>query len=242
MVNDIYRAIKQYAELEPEVILNKEQKLVDSPIVQEFVEESNEQITVKNPNTVAVVSSEIITLEVLEKQVAKCFECELHKGRTNTVFGEGNPNADLMFVGEGPGAEEDKQGLPFVGRAGSLLTDIIKAMGYSREEVYIANIVKCRPPSNRVPAEVEARTCLPFLKKQIDLIAPKVIVALGATAATYLLNLSHGTTIKSLRENVHDYNNIPVYVTYHPAALLRNPEYKRPTWEDMKLVMQFLKK
>ena len=161
------------------------------------------------------------TLEQLDNLINKCTSCKLHEGRNKFVFGSGNPNADVMVVGEGPGAEEDKQGLPFVGRAGKLLTDILKAIKFERDDVYIANIVKCRPPDNRTPLPDEMDTCLPYLKKQIEIIKPKVILCLGLTAARGLLKKRDSLT--SMRGKVFEFENIKVMVTYHPAALLRNP-------------------
>lgn len=171
------------------------------------------------------------SLDQLNKLICNCTKCNLHKGRNNFVFGSGNPNAKVMVIGEGPGAEEDKQGLPFVGRAGQLLTDILKAIKFSRDEVYIANIVKCRPPDNRTPLPDEMDTCLPYLIKQIDLIRPKMILCLGLTAAKGLLKKKDSLT--KLRGEVFDYDGIKVMVTFHPAALLRNPNWKRDCWIDV---------
>ncbi len=171
------------------------------------------------------------SLEELNKLICNCTKCNLHKGRTNFVFGSGNPNAKVMVIGEGPGAEEDKQGLPFVGRAGQLLTDILKAIKFSREEVFIGNIVKCRPPDNRTPLPEEMETCIPYLKKQIDLIKPKMILCLGLTAAKGLLKKKDSLT--SMRGQVFDYEGIKVMVTFHPAALLRNPNWKKDCWIDV---------
>ncbi len=171
------------------------------------------------------------TLEQLEGLINQCTACKLHEGRNKFVFGNGNPNADVMVVGEGPGVEEDKQGLPFVGRAGKLLTDILKAIKFERDDVFIANIVKCRPPDNRTPLPDEMDTCLPYLKKQIEIIKPKVILCLGLTAAKGLLKKRDSLT--SMRGKVFEFENIKVMVTYHPAALLRNPNWKRPCWEDL---------
>ncbi len=165
------------------------------------------------------------TLEQLNKMICNCTKCVLHKGRNKFVFGSGNPNAKVMVIGEGPGAEEDKQGLPFVGRAGQLLTDILKAIKFSREEVYIGNIVKCRPPDNRTPLPAEMDTCLPYLKKQIELIQPKLILCLGLTAAKGLLKKKDSLT--SLRGQVFEYEGIKTMVTFHPAALLRNPKLEK---------------
>jgi len=180
------------------------------------------------------------TLDELETKINNCTNCVLHKGRNKFVFGSGNPNADVMVVGEGPGAEEDKQGLPFVGRAGKLLTDILKAINFERDDVYIANIVKCRPPDNRTPLPDEMETCLPYLKKQIELIKPKLILCLGLTAAKGLLNKRDSLT--SMRGKVFEFENAKVMITYHPAALLRNPNWKRPCWEDLQKFKQLYDK
>ena len=170
-------------------------------------------------------------LEQLNKLICDCTKCTLHKGRNNFVFGSGNPNAKVMVIGEGPGAEEDKQGLPFVGRAGKLLTNILKAIKFSREEVFIGNIVKCRPPDNRTPTSDEMDTCIPYLKKQIQLIKPQLILCLGLTAAKGLLKRKESLT--NLRGQVFDYDGIKVMVTFHPAALLRNPNWKKDCWIDV---------
>ena len=177
-----------------------------------------------------------VTLKDLEAQINNCTNCVLHKGRNKFVFGSGNSNADVMVVGEGPGAEEDKQGLPFVGRAGKLLTDILKAIDFSRDDVYIANIVKCRPPDNRTPLPDEMETCLPYLKKQYEIIQPKLILCLGLTAAKGLLKKKESLT--SMRGKVFEFENAKVMITYHPAALLRNPNWKRPCWEDLQKFKQ----
>lgn len=172
------------------------------------------------------------TLSELNTLISNCNKCALHKGRNKFVFGSGNPNADVLVIGEGPGAEEDKQGLPFVGRAGQLLTDILKAIKFERDEVYIGNIVKCRPPENRTPLPDEMETCLPYLKKQIELIKPKMILCLGLTAAKGLLKKKDSLT--AMRGKIFDYEGIKVMVTFHPAALLRNPNWKKDCWEDVK--------
>jgi DNA polymerase len=171
------------------------------------------------------------SLKELDKLINKCTKCPLHKSRTNFVFGVGNPNADVMVVGEGPGAEEDAQGEPFVGRAGKLLNEILKAINFKREEVYIANVVKSRPPGNRTPTTEEMEACVPYLKKQIELIKPKLILCLGLTAAQGLLKKRDSLT--KLRGQLFEYMGAKVMVTYHPAALLRNPHWKRPCWEDV---------
>ncbi len=172
------------------------------------------------------------SLDELEKLICDCTKCRLHQGRNKFVFGTGNPNADVLVIGEGPGAEEDKQGLPFVGRAGKLLTDMLKAIKFEREEVYIGNIVKCRPPENRTPNPDEMDTCMPYLKKQCELIKPKLILCLGLTAAKGLLKKKE--SLGQLRKSVFEYEGAKVIVTYHPAALLRNPHWKKDSWEDLK--------
>jgi uracil-DNA glycosylase len=173
-------------------------------------------------------------LAEISAQVAACRLCKLCEGRNKTVFGSGSPTAELMFIGEGPGAEEDRQGLPFVGRAGELLTKIVQAIGRTRDEVYIANIVKCRPPGNRDPQPDEVAACRPYLEEQIALVAPRVLVALGRIAAQTLLGTD--APIGRLRGRWFTVQGVPAMVTYHPAALLRNPALKRPTWEDMQQV------
>lgn len=178
-------------------------------------------------------------LKELQEQVNECTLCELHKTRTNVVFGTGSSNADLMFVGEAPGHNEDVQGEPFVGRAGQLLTKIIEAIGFKRDDVYIANILKCRPPENRNPASDEIALCTPHLIKQIEIIGPKIICALGTFAAQTLLNTKE--SIGSLRGKFHEYQGTKLLATYHPAYLLRSPGEKKKTWEDMKKVRDFLK-
>ncbi len=167
-------------------------------------------------------------------EISSCLKCSLGETRTNFVFGTGNRNAAVMFVGEAPGRDEDLQGEPFVGRAGGLLNQIIEAIGFTREEVYIGNILKCRPPGNRDPQPDEVAACEPHLHRQIELIQPVVICALGRIAAQTLLKTT--ASLGKLRERTHLYQDRPLVVTYHPAALLRNPNWKRPTWEDMKLL------
>ncbi|HKY32649.1 MAG TPA: uracil-DNA glycosylase [Candidatus Polarisedimenticolia bacterium] len=173
------------------------------------------------------------------EEIGDCRRCKLAAGRRTIVFGTGDPGARLMFVGEGPGHDEDVQGLPFVGRAGQLLTRIIEAMGLRREQVYIANVVKCRPPDNRTPQPDEVASCSPFLMRQIDIIQPAVIVALGSPAAQALLGTSAGIT--RIRGTFRSLGGIRVMPTFHPAYLLRNPAAKKEVWEDMQQVMAFLK-
>jgi uracil-DNA glycosylase family 4 len=177
-------------------------------------------------------------LRLIQDDIGECTRCALHQGRHTIVFADGSPNARLMFVGEGPGADEDAQGLPFVGRAGQLLNNMITAMGLKREEVYIANVVKCRPPGNRTPEPEEANTCSPFLFRQIDVVQPEVIVALGATAATYLLGQRQ--PLAGLRGRVHSFRGTKLIVTYHPAFLLRDPRQKKEAWADLQIAMREL--
>ena len=178
------------------------------------------------------------SLEAIAGTVAECTRCPLYKTATHPVPGEGNPNADLMIVGEAPGANEDATGRPFVGAAGQLLTRILEAISLKREDVFICNVLKHRPPDNRNPLPQEVEACSPYLVRQIELIRPKAILALGLFAAQTLLNSK--LPLVKLRESVHQYYGIPLIVTYHPAALLRNPNWKRPTWEDVKLARRIL--
>lgn len=171
-------------------------------------------------------------IESLGQLVSQCTLCDLHNGRTHTVFGCGNPRAKIIFIGEAPGREEDLQGIPFVGRAGKLLDKILASVELERDDVYIANILKCRPPNNRDPSEEESRLCKPYLWRQIELIKPAVICALGRVAGQNLLETK--ASLGTLRDGEHYCNDIRVLVTYHPAALLRNPHWKRAAWEDIK--------
>lgn len=189
-----------------------------------------------DPSRDSEINSE--SLANIREDIGECTRCVLCKGRTNIVFGVGNPNADLMFVGEGPGRDEDRQGEPFVGRAGQLLTRMIEAMGLKRPDVYIANVVKCRPPNNRNPEPDEIETCYPFLLRQIQVINPRVVIGLGNIAVKTLL--ATGTGITRLRGQFHDVAGIAMMPTYHPAFLLRNPEKKKEVWEDLQKVMEKL--
>jgi DNA polymerase len=178
-------------------------------------------------------------LTALEERVRTCTKCPLHEGRTNGVPGTGVLDPLVMVIGEGPGAEEDRQGLPFVGKAGQYLDKWLDAIEMSREtNAYIANIVKCRPPQNRDPARDEAETCLPYLHEQIMLVRPKTILTVGRVAASYLLDTTAG--IGALRGTVYTYRGIPLVPTYHPSGVLRNPDYRRPVWEDLKLLRSVL--
>ncbi len=175
------------------------------------------------------------TLLRIREDIGDCTRCKLHKGRNKIVFGDGNPKAELVFIGEGPGADEDMQGLPFVGRAGKLLTQMIEAMGLQRKDVYICNVVKCRPPENRAPEPDEVATCSPYLLRQIDVIQPKVIVCLGAVAAKTLLETTKG--ISQFRGQWLPWRGHKLMATYHPAYLLRNPNAKGEVWKDLQRVM-----
>lgn len=217
---EIVRYLRQHAEGEPEIV-------IDLPTISE--QDTDHRVDEDNPE-----------LTELAKVILNCTQCQLSKTRQNVVFGVGNPHARLLFIGEAPGADEDRQGEPFVGRAGQLLNKILAAMNIGREDVYIANILKCRPPDNRDPNPEEVKLCLPFLQEQIRLIEPDIIVALGRVAAIRLLNLKSTVFLKDLRGRFFNYSDIPMIVTYHPAALLRSEKYKKPTWDDMKTVMKFL--
>jgi uracil-DNA glycosylase len=180
-----------------------------------------------------------LSLPELEAVAKQCTACRLHQGRTHVVFGVGNPHADLMFAGEAPGRDEDQQGEPFVGRAGQLLTRIIEAIGMKRQDVYIANVIKCRPPNNRNPEADEIAHCEPYLIRQIALVQPRLIVALGTFAAQTLLQTK--LPISQLRGRFHTYQGVKLMPTFHPAFLLRNPERKRAVWEDMQMVQRELR-
>lgn len=189
------------------------------------------------PVTIARSASEV--LATIREVIGDCTRCKLHNlGRTQIVFGVGNPHADLMFVGEAPGADEDIQGIPFVGRAGQLLTKMIEAMGFSRDDVYIANVLKCRPPGNRNPEPDEIAMCEPFLFRQLASIDPKVVIALGAFAARTLLKTD--APISRLRGRIFDFRGAKLIPTFHPSFLLRSPGYKREAWDDLKLALTIL--
>ncbi len=220
------------------VQLPQAEKVNDLP--QEFFVPMPKPVSFDNlaplPTQIIPFADRAAALEAVRAEIGDCTRCPLaYAGRHTIVFADGDPNAQLMFVGEGPGADEDATGLPFVGKAGQLLNNMIGAMGLKREEVYIANIVKCRPPGNRTPEPIEANTCSQFLLKQIDIVRPQVIVALGATAATYLLGVRQ--SLSSLRGRWHSSRGAKVAVTYHPAFLLRDPRQKGEAWKDLQMVM-----
>ena len=185
-----------------------------------------------------VIEAQDVSLEAIREDIGECVRCKLHQHRNNIVFGEGNPKARLVFIGEGPGADEDATGRPFVGRAGQLLEKIIQAIGLKREDVYISNVVKCRPPGNRTPERDEVATCEQFLFRQLALIRPRVIVALGSPAFQCILRTKE--TITRARGEWRDWNGIKVMPTFHPAYLLRSPDKKREAWDDMKKVRDYL--
>lgn len=190
------------------------------------------------PGAVVADQEKIPTLEEIRAEMGACRRCKLHSGATRLVFGEGSPHAALMFIGEAPGEEEDRQGLPFVGAAGQLLNNLLHKLGLRREEVYITNVVKSRPPGNRDPEPDEIAACLPFLKKQIKAIQPRVIVTLGKIATQALMNTREPIT--RIRGRWHKYDDVRVMPTFHPSYLLRFPKERHKTWEDMQLVMEYL--
>jgi len=205
-------------------------KIIHEPVLQ--YKPSEENIVVKESTGTISEDFECSTdLEDLYSKIHNCKKCSLGNTRNKFVFGVGNPNADAMLIGEAPGADEDKLGEPFVGKAGKLLNDILKAINFEREDVYIANILKCRPPNNRDPLPEEMVICQKYLEKQIEIIKPKAILCLGRIAATTLLNKN--VALGKIREEVHEFKGIKVMATYHPAALLRNPSWKRGCWEDV---------
>ena len=201
---------------------------------------SRVQETIAAPELEKLVTDPAAALRIIREELGEdCTRCKLHKqGRKQIVFGVGNPRAELMFIGEGPGADEDQQGEPFVGRAGQLLNKMIEAMGLKRSDVYIANVVKCRPPGNRTPERDECETCMPFLMRQVEAINPKVIVALGAVAAKNLLQMN--ASMGEMRSRSYDFRGAKLFVTYHPAYLLRDPRQKSEAWKDLQQAMKYL--
>ena len=216
-----------------ELMTPRAKSAVTMPVVEEDL------IEVSKPKPESGVTDPAQALRIIREDLGDCTRCRLHQqGRKQIVFGVGNPQAELMFIGEAPGADEDQKGEPFVGRAGQLLTNMIKAMGVQREDVYIANIIKCRPPGNRTPERDECETCSPFLMRQIAAIKPKVIVALGAVAAKTLLAVN--APMSEFRGHWYDFRGTKLAVTYHPAFLLRDPRQKKETWKDLQMVMKEL--
>ena len=258
--NNTYDIFSDYIKIKNEKVFDKQpiekytsQKSIEKKTVNKPAEVSyplkkteEENVLVRDKHTIRRNTSlsllredwmDIEDLTELDKMICNCHKCNLGKLRTNFVFGAGNPNADVVLVGEAPGAEEDKQGIPFVGRAGKLLTDILKAINFKRDEVFICNILKCRPPGNRNPLPEEIGKCEPYLLRQLELIKPKFILSLGAFASQTLLNLKE--PLGKMRGKIYDFivgdEKIKLMVTYHPAALLRNPNWKKPTWQDVQL-------
>jgi DNA polymerase len=210
----------------------------EAPASTAVVDEPVDLRTAPASTPLAVIGDKNAALNAIRADIGDCTRCRLSKGRKNIVFGVGNIDAEIMFVGEGPGADEDEQGEPFVGRAGQLLNNMISAMGIKREDVYIANVVKCRPPGNRTPERDECDTCGPFLMQQIETVKPKIVVALGAVAAKYLLGINDSMT--NLRGRIYDFKDTKLAVTYHPAYLLRDPRQKAEAWKDLQMVMKYL--
>jgi DNA polymerase len=244
-LTELYRrpvdpALLQGAGLQSEVGADIDGLPADIPLTQETTSiPARKAVSAVPPSTIADPPKDrAAALNLIREDIGDCTRCALHKGRNKIVFADGDAEARLMFVGEGPGADEDAQGLPFVGRAGQLLNNMITAMGLKREEIYIANVVKCRPPGNRTPEPEEANTCSPFLFRQIDVVRPEVIVALGATAATYLLGQRQ--PLAGLRGRMHSVRGTRLIVTYHPAYLLRDPRQKKEAWADLQIAMREL--
>ncbi len=243
--NTLRERLQFYRELGVGPLYRRE---VSGAVLPEVVDVVGEELPVKSTKTSKPADRDSQLRVILDDIGPNCQRCKLAKlGRNQIVFGTGDPHAELMFIGEGPGADEDAQGLPFVGRAGQLLNNMIVAMGLKREQVYIANIVKCRPPGNRTPERDECDTCSPFLMRQINVVRPKVIVALGATAAKNLLGMND--SMASMRGKFYDFSppseggepfECKLAVTYHPAFLLRDPRQKKETWKDLQMVMRHL--
>jgi len=233
---DIYGEEIYIENFSKELILNKlEEKLKNTENI--IKEEKIYKIEFKkSAKSVNLQWYNSISLDELNNCIKTCMECGLGKTRKNFVFGVGNPNADILIIGEAPGADEDEQGEPFVGRAGQLLNKMLEAIDIKRSDVYIANIIKCRPPNNRRPTNEEINECEPYLQKQIEIIKPKIILALGLTAVSSLLKMEF--KMSDIRGNLLDYRGIKLIITYHPAALLRNPAWKRAAWEDLKLLKE----
>ncbi len=235
-IYDFYRReTETITELQPET----REEMPQRPAVSMPASPAQGLFAVTNPKPESTAKDPAQALRIIREDLGDCTRCRLHKqGRKQIVFGVGNPRAELMFIGEAPGADEDIQGEPFVGRAGQLLNNMIKAMGLRREDIYIANIIKCRPPGNRTPERDECETCSPFLMRQIATIKPKVLVALGAVAAKTLLAIN--APMSELRGHWYDFRATKLAVTYHPAFLLRDPRQKKEAWKDLQMVMKEL--
>ena len=231
-IREFFRDRIAPAGLEPQLEQGVSQTAVN--MIYENAQTMNES-PIPQPFVTAIPKIDEGTLQTIREDIGDCIRCKLHKGRTKIVFGDGHPQAKLLFIGEGPGRDEDLQGLPFVGRAGKLLTQMIEAMGLRRSDVYICNVVKCRPPENRAPEKDEVAACSPFLFRQIDLVAPKVIVCLGSIAAQTILETTRG--ISQFRGQWLEFRGRKLMATYHPAYLLRNPAAKSEVWKDLQKVM-----
>ena len=238
LLSDIHYFLLQERELFGETLLIEAQPHTVTPMPRHRQSPSENEPVLFEPPSVAPSDAaggeawgRAATIDELEAAICNCMKCSLGTTRTKFVFGVGNPRATFMLVGEAPGADEDAQGEPFVGRAGQLLTKILEAIHFKRDEVFICNILKCRPPGNRKPLPEEVDRCIPYLRRQVALVKPKLIVCLGLTAAESLLQTTEG--LGKLRGRVLQYEGTPLMVTYHPAALLRNPNWKRPAWEDV---------
>ncbi len=229
MLNDVVNKISTFS-IESEEKSSKEKTLADFALEKQGVS----KVSCVSEDIGDGSISEKKSLQELYDTVCGCLRCPLGENRNKFVFGDGNPQADIMFIGEAPGGDEDMQGLPFVGRAGKLLTRMIEAMKLSRKDVYIGNILKCRPPGNRDPKPEEIEKCEPILIRQIEIIKPEIICTLGRISGQTLLRVK--SSLGSLRRKVHDYHGVKLIVTYHPAALLRNPGFKAPAWEDLKFL------
>jgi uracil-DNA glycosylase len=234
-IREFFRNRIAPANLEPPLEQVASQTVVPmTSLTYEGVETTNES-PASSPLITAIPKIGEGTLQTIREDIGDCIRCKLHKGRTKIVFGDGHPQAKLLFIGEGPGRDEDLQGLPFVGRAGKLLTQMIEAMGLRRSDVYICNVVKCRPPENRAPEKDEVAACSPFLFRQIDLVAPQVIVCLGSIASQTILETTRG--ISQFRGQWLEFRGRKLMATYHPAYLLRNPAAKSEVWKDLQKVM-----
>lgn len=227
---------RQQVSLFGDVIVTRQSERQGSPQERQETPENIEGTTALTERLVSITDPWVSapSLDSLNEMICTCQKCPLGQSRTKFVFGVGNMNADIVVIGEAPGADEDRTGEPFIGLAGQLLTKILAAIQLQRSDVFICNILKCRPPGNRTPERFEVEQCEPYLLKQLELIQPKFILALGLTAANTLLNRK--ARMGELRGTIHDYHGIKVIVTYHPAALLRNQQWKRPTWEDVQML------
>ena len=235
--HEFYRELENY--FIKQQTLYGDERVINHALVDKIEPNSEQQVRVVKEEKQLSKSKKTGPLYDFYYQIKNCKKCELGETRTHFVFGAGSPQADLMFIGEAPGRDEDLQGKPFIGRAGQLLTLMLKSIQLERKDVFIANVLKCRPPNNRDPLQEEIDKCEPYLIKQIELINPRLIVTLGRFASSSLLRTN--AALGSLRDEIHHYNNVPLVVTYHPAALLRNPQLKKSAWEDLKKIRAFLK-